>query len=56
MALSAPDAAPSVPDFSEVLLYDLLAVSLTAVNILHPVYGPIGELTDFAIDYLYPAG
>ena len=38
------------------MLLDLLGVSLTGVNVLHPVYGPTGEIEDFAIDYLNPAG
>ncbi len=38
------------------LLHDLLAVSLTAVNLLRPLYGPEGaELVDFAVEYLNPA-
>ena len=37
------------------LLRDLLAVSLTAVNLLRPIYGPDGtELVDFAVAYLNP--
>ncbi|RZK28081.1 MAG: hypothetical protein EOO63_12035, partial [Hymenobacter sp.] len=38
------------------LLHDLLAVSLTGVNVLHPVYDPSGEIADFTIDYVNPAG
>ena len=38
------------------LLPDLLAISLTAVNLLRPVFGPDGsELVDFAVEYLNPA-
>lgn len=38
------------------LLRDLLAVSLTAVKLLRPRYGPDGfELVDFAVEYLNPA-
>lgn len=33
----------------------LLDVSLTGINLLRPLYGPAGELTDFALDYLNPA-
>lgn len=38
------------------MLRDLLDVSLTGVNVLRPVYDPAGEITDFAIEYLNPAG
>ncbi|MCR5890415.1 PAS domain-containing protein [Hymenobacter sp. J193] len=37
------------------LLQDLLAVSLTAVNLLRPLYAPTGEVVDFAVEYLNPA-
>ena len=38
------------------LLQDLLATSLTAVNLLRPLYGPDGTaLVDFAVEYLNPA-
>jgi PAS domain S-box-containing protein len=38
------------------LLHDLLAVSLTAVDLLRPLYGPDGtELVDFVVAYLNPA-
>jgi signal transduction histidine kinase len=37
------------------MLSDLLAVSLTGVNVLRPVYDATGELVDFAIAYLNPA-
>ena len=37
------------------LLHDLLAVSLTAVDLMRPLYGPDGtELVDFAVEYLNP--
>jgi signal transduction histidine kinase len=37
-------------------LTTLLAVSLTAVNLLRPIYGPDGaEIVDFTLDYLNPA-
>ncbi|WP_180754331.1 PAS domain-containing protein [Hymenobacter sp. DG01] len=48
------------PDFSDAgsastLLSDLLAVSLTGVSFLRPLYGgPAGELEDFALEYLNP--
>ena len=52
-------AAPPSPDLfasPAALLHDLLAVSLTAVNLLRPLYGPDGtELVDFAVEYLNPA-
>ncbi|UYZ61419.1 PAS domain-containing protein [Hymenobacter weizhouensis] len=41
---------------ADTLLHDLLAVSLTGINLLRPLYGPAGELNDFAIEYLNPAG
>ncbi|MBG8556305.1 PAS domain-containing sensor histidine kinase [Hymenobacter guriensis] len=37
------------------LLRDVLAISLTAVNVLRPLHGPSGELLDFTIEYLNPA-
>ena len=48
-----PAATPFLP---EGVLLDLLAVSLTGVNVLRPVYNPVGEIEDFAIDYLNPIG
>ena len=48
-----PAATPFLP---EGVLLDLLAVSLTGVNVLRPVYNPVGEIDDFAIDYLNPIG
>jgi hypothetical protein len=33
----------------------LLDVSLTGINLLRPLYGPAGELADFALEYLNPA-
>ena len=56
MAPGTPDSPPAAPFLPEGLLLDLLGVSLTGVNVLHPVYGPTGEIEDFAIDYLNPAG
>ena len=38
------------------LLHTLLEVSLTAVNVLLPLYDPAGELVDFALVYVNPAG
>ena len=55
--MPAPAACPpaALPD-PAALLHDLLAVSLTAVNLLRPRYGPDGpELVDFSLDYLNPA-
>lgn len=51
MPLSLPSAA-----FPEDLLAPLLAISLTGVNLLRPLYDPAGILADFAIEYLNPAG
>ena len=56
MAPGTPDSLPTARFLPEGLLLDLLGVSLTGVNVLHPVYGPTGEIEDFAIDYLNPAG
>ena len=56
MAPGTPDSPPAARFLPEGLLLDLLGVSLTGVNVLHPVYGPTGEIEDFAIDYLNPAG
>lgn len=55
---SVPSPSDAVAPFAvlDPLLRDLLAVSLTGVNVLHPVYGPDDELVDFAIAYLNPAG
>ncbi len=38
------------------LLQSVLEASLTALNLLRPLYGPGGELVDFSLDYLNPAG
>ena len=54
MAPGAPSTTPA-PFLPEGMLYDLLAVSLTGVNVLRPVYDAMGELVDFTIDYLNPA-
>ena len=56
MAPGTFDSPPAAPFLPEGLLLDLLGVSLTGVNVLHPVYGLTGEIEDFAIDYLNPAG
>ncbi|WP_022826302.1 PAS domain-containing sensor histidine kinase [Hymenobacter norwichensis] len=40
---------------ADTLLHDVLAVSLTGINVLHPLYSPAGELDDFAMAYLNPA-
>jgi PAS domain S-box-containing protein len=37
------------------LLRATLAVSLTAINLLSPLFGAGGELVDFAVEYLNPA-
>ncbi|WP_126546991.1 PAS domain-containing protein, partial [Hymenobacter amundsenii] len=63
MAFRSPLApAVSAYAFPDALLSTLLAVSLSAVNLLRPVYGPDGpdgpdgpEIVDFALDYLNPA-
>ncbi|RZL14741.1 MAG: PAS domain-containing protein, partial [Hymenobacter sp.] len=38
------------------LLQATLAVSLTAINLLQPVWGPEGEISDFVLEYVNPAG
>ena len=38
------------------LLESVLEASLTALNLLRPLYGPGGELLDFSLDYLNLAG
>ncbi|MET4076776.1 PAS domain-containing protein [Hymenobacter sp. UYCo722] len=55
-----PDfTAPSLPTdapAADGLLRAVLDVSLTAINLVHPVYAAEGgELVDFALDYLNPA-
>jgi PAS domain S-box-containing protein len=56
-----PDPSPPAPAasaciFPDGMLHDLLAVSLTAVNLLRPLYASDGsELVDFAVEYLNPA-
>jgi signal transduction histidine kinase len=54
----APGAPASTPTafLPEGPFLDLLAVSLAGVNVLQPVYEATGELVDFAIEYLNPAG
>lgn len=49
MSAAFPDSLPVS------LLPDLLAISLTGVNLLRPCYDAAGVLTDFAIEYLNPA-
>jgi hypothetical protein len=52
-AFATPASAPFFePD---PLLRDLLAVSLTAINLLRPCYSVTGELDDFAPEYFNPA-
>lgn len=54
--ISAPATPVSTPYFEpDPLLHDLLAVSLTALNLLRPCYSPTGELDDFAHEYFNPA-
>ena len=55
MSSTALPASCDVFTPTDALLQDVLAVSLTAVNLLRPVYGPSGELLDFVLDYLNPA-
>ena len=46
-----------VPFFPAESLQPLLDVSLTAINLLRPVYRPGGEvIEDFTLEYLNPAG
>lgn len=47
---------PTSLPFPDSILRDLLDVSLTGVNVLRPVYDPGGEIEDFSIEYLNPAG
>ncbi|WP_022826283.1 PAS domain-containing sensor histidine kinase [Hymenobacter norwichensis] len=54
MAPGSP-ASTSLP-FPDSLLHDLLDISLTGVNVLRPVYDPAGEIEDFALEYVNPAG
>ena len=50
-----PDPLDDLFAAPAVLLADVLAVSLTAVHLLRPLYGPDdADLVDFAIDYLNP--
>jgi signal transduction histidine kinase len=56
MASGFPPAAFPTTALPDGLLQPLLAVSLTGVNIVRPLYGPTGEMEDFALDYLNPAG
>ena len=51
---AAPDSSTPLT-FPDGMLYDLLAVSLTGINVLRPVYSQTGELDDFAVVYLNPA-
>ncbi|RPD44154.1 PAS domain S-box protein [Hymenobacter sediminis] len=55
MASGAP-VVSATPFQPEGLLLDLLAVSLTGLKVLRPVYDPAGELVDFTIEYLNPVG
>ncbi len=49
-------SVPTAPVFPDDLLAAVLEVSLTALQLWRPLYGPGGEPTDFALDYLNPAG
>jgi hypothetical protein len=49
-------ALPADLAASHDLLHTLLDVSLTPVNVLRPLYDPAGELVDFALVYVNPAG
>ncbi|WP_054410911.1 PAS domain-containing protein [Hymenobacter sp. DG25A] len=54
-----PDISITLPETNSLpndLLQTVLEVSLTAINLLRPLYGPQGELTDFELEYLNPAG
>ena len=51
-ASSLPTDAPT----ADGLLHAVLDVSLTAINLVHPIYAAEGgELVDFSLDYLNPA-
>ena len=58
MAAPLPTPPAGAADFPSELLPTLLAVSLTAVCVLRPVYGGAAGAgpTDFLIEYLNPAG
>ncbi|HEX8658157.1 MAG TPA: PAS domain-containing protein, partial [Hymenobacter sp.] len=53
----APGSPPANPAASPLdgILQPLLAISLTGVCIIRPLYGPGGALEDFALDYFNPA-
>ncbi|MBH8560390.1 PAS domain-containing protein [Hymenobacter negativus] len=54
--MSAPASSVPAPFFEpDTLLHELMAVSLTGINLLRPCYGPTGELDDFAPEYFNPA-
>jgi PAS domain S-box-containing protein len=51
-----PDLSPAV-SFPDSLLHDVLAVSLVAIHLVRPLYGPDGTtVVDFSPEYLNPAG
>ncbi|TGD80739.1 PAS domain-containing protein [Hymenobacter wooponensis] len=52
---SAPNSPAPAP-LPDSLFRDLLAASLTGVNVLRPVYDANGTIIDFALEYLNPAG
>jgi len=55
-SVASPLPAPTPADlFAPADWLALLDVSLTGINLLRPLYGPAGELADFALEYLNPA-
>jgi signal transduction histidine kinase len=54
VASPLPDPTPAAL-FAPADWLALLDVSLTGINLLRPLYGPAGELADFALEYLNPA-
>ena len=57
MPVVAPTPPVAALNFPAELLQPLLEVSLTAINLLRPVYRPYSEeIEDFSLDYLNPAG
>ncbi|MBF9239340.1 PAS domain-containing protein [Hymenobacter sp. BT683] len=48
-------ASASLFASADTLLPDLLAVSLTAIKLLRPIYGSGGDIQDFTLEYLNPA-
>jgi PAS domain S-box-containing protein len=52
----APAPSFFTPATAADLLRTTLAISLTATNLLRPVLGPAGEILDFTLEYINPAG